>query len=146
MKNMKITCLLFGLSLAANASALTLVDNEGFNYSIGGVIEQPNSFPFGPTTPIAHYQAKCTVDGANGSADCRLIFDPKYGEVSITTIANDAYYAWSCLGVWDGQGFDANCVSNDPDPKRSHWQSRFSELNFLPLSKSALGSDPARER
>ena len=142
MKNMKIISLVFGLSLTANASALTLVDNDGFQYYIGDVIEQPNSFPLGPTIATDHYQAKCTVSGKPGSADCRLIFEPEFQTVSITTIENDIYFSWSCLGTWEGNGFDATCASSSGKT----WNDRFSVLSVLPLSRSALGSDPDREK
>ena len=132
-----------GLIIAANANALVFVDDDGFKYEIGEVIEQPNPFPFETRDSVKHYQITCTAEGNAGSADCRMLFDPSSGAISMTTVENDTYFAWSCLGNWDGHGFDAICVSNGGET----WNDRYSIKNSSPFTRnSAMIGDPRREK
>jgi hypothetical protein len=145
MKHVKMASAFFGLALATNASALSLVDNDGFVYEIGDLIEQPTSSFLGEGT--GHFQATCDVAGQRGTADCRLIYEPDYESISITTIENDTYWPWSCLGTWDGEGFDATCaMSNGETGNGETWQDRYSVQNLLPFSRTVSGTDPVREK
>jgi hypothetical protein len=132
-----------GLIITANANALVFVDDDGFKYEVGEVIEQPNPFPFETSHSTKHYQITCTAEGNAGSADCRMLLEPDTGAISLTTVENDTYFAWSCLGNWDGQGFDAICVSNGGET----WNDRYSIKHSSPFTRNSVTiTDPRIEK
>jgi hypothetical protein len=113
----------------AQTADLTLHDDANYTYSATYANALPNRGESGP-----RYLYSLTVTGVSGShSEGWLIWQPRWGVLTILVLQNDLMWGWALVGHWEGSGSPMWLAAHGVLGQERLWEG--------PAAKSASGKE-----